>query len=222
MDKVTRLTVSTNHILFEEKGEPKRYRTEVLPLTSLTPYRHWGKPAHCWMGQFVRFITIWYEACRPGHSTSTIVQLQATGNQCGGTIRLGHDFGLNKFITILTLKTEKPGRTTGKDSFWQYNPNFRQIITNIDIMWTIGRTVISTTNETVCDYRWLTCQCVRWGVSGTAMRWCSTTTESWWLGEAKPSLPTAWTRLVSQSGCLPCGWMWTLFLAHQALWRSGT
>ena len=24
---------------FEEKGEPKRIRTEVLPLTSLTPYR---------------------------------------------------------------------------------------------------------------------------------------------------------------------------------------
>ena len=32
-------TVSTNHNLFEEKGEPKRYQTEVLPLTSLTPYR---------------------------------------------------------------------------------------------------------------------------------------------------------------------------------------
>ena len=32
-------TVSTNYKLFEEKGEPKRYRTEVLPLTSLTPYR---------------------------------------------------------------------------------------------------------------------------------------------------------------------------------------
>ena len=31
-------TVSTNHNLLEEKGEPKRYRTEVLPLTSLTPY----------------------------------------------------------------------------------------------------------------------------------------------------------------------------------------
>ena len=30
-------TVSTNHNLSEEKGEPKRYRTEVLPLTSLTP-----------------------------------------------------------------------------------------------------------------------------------------------------------------------------------------
>ena len=32
-------TVSTNHNLFEEKGEPKWYRTEVLPLTNLTPYR---------------------------------------------------------------------------------------------------------------------------------------------------------------------------------------
>ena len=32
-------TASTNHNLFEEKGEPKRYRTEVLLLTSLTPYR---------------------------------------------------------------------------------------------------------------------------------------------------------------------------------------
>ena len=32
-------TVSTDHNLFEEKGEPKRYRTEVLPLTSLKPYR---------------------------------------------------------------------------------------------------------------------------------------------------------------------------------------
>ena len=32
-------TVSTHHNLFEEKGEPKRYRTEVLPLTSLTTYR---------------------------------------------------------------------------------------------------------------------------------------------------------------------------------------
>ena len=30
MDRVTRL--STNHNLFEEKGEPKRYPTEVLPL----------------------------------------------------------------------------------------------------------------------------------------------------------------------------------------------
>ena len=32
-------TVPTNHNLFEEEGEPKRYRTVVLPLTSLTPYR---------------------------------------------------------------------------------------------------------------------------------------------------------------------------------------
>ena len=29
-----KVTVSTNHNLFEEKGEPKRYRTEVLPLSS--------------------------------------------------------------------------------------------------------------------------------------------------------------------------------------------
>ena len=32
-------TVYTNHNLFEERGEPKLYRTEVLPLTSLRPYR---------------------------------------------------------------------------------------------------------------------------------------------------------------------------------------
>ena len=39
-------TVSTNHnffsflfFFFEEKGKPKRYRTEVLPLTSLTSCR---------------------------------------------------------------------------------------------------------------------------------------------------------------------------------------
>ena len=39
VDKVTIKTLSTNHNLFEEKGEPKRYRPEILPLTSLTPYR---------------------------------------------------------------------------------------------------------------------------------------------------------------------------------------
>ena len=37
-------TVSTYHNHFEEEGEPKRYQTEVFPLTSLTPYR-WAKPA---------------------------------------------------------------------------------------------------------------------------------------------------------------------------------
>ena len=36
-DKVTRPYPQTT--TFEEKGEPKRYRTEVLPLTSLPPYR---------------------------------------------------------------------------------------------------------------------------------------------------------------------------------------
>jgi len=33
-------TVSTNQNLFEEKGEPKRYRTKVLPFSSLTPNYH--------------------------------------------------------------------------------------------------------------------------------------------------------------------------------------
>ena len=32
-------TVSTNHNLFEEKGESKQNRAEALLLTSLTPYR---------------------------------------------------------------------------------------------------------------------------------------------------------------------------------------
>ena len=36
-DKVTRPCPQTT--TFEEKEEPKRYRTEVLPLTSLPPYR---------------------------------------------------------------------------------------------------------------------------------------------------------------------------------------
>ena len=38
-DGQTHKTVSASHSLFEEKGEPKRYRTEVFSLTSLTPYR---------------------------------------------------------------------------------------------------------------------------------------------------------------------------------------
>ena len=31
-------TASTNHNLFEDKEELKRYQTKVLPLTNLTPY----------------------------------------------------------------------------------------------------------------------------------------------------------------------------------------
>ena len=41
-DKVTRPCPQIT--TFEEKGEPKRYRTEVLPLTSLSPYSQ-AKPA---------------------------------------------------------------------------------------------------------------------------------------------------------------------------------
>ena len=42
-DKVTRLCPQTT--IFEENGEPKRFRTEVPLLTNLTPYR-WAKPAY--------------------------------------------------------------------------------------------------------------------------------------------------------------------------------
>ena len=44
-DGLSHKAASTNDNLSEEKGELKRYRTEVLPLTSLTPYRQ-AKPAH--------------------------------------------------------------------------------------------------------------------------------------------------------------------------------
>ena len=39
-DKATRQCPQT--ITFEEKGEPKRIRTEVLPLTSLKPILNWA------------------------------------------------------------------------------------------------------------------------------------------------------------------------------------
>ena len=42
-DKVRRQCPQTT--TFEEKGEPKRIRTEIPLLTSITPYR-WAKPAH--------------------------------------------------------------------------------------------------------------------------------------------------------------------------------
>ena len=42
-DKVTRPCPQTT--TFEEKGEPKRYQTEVLPLTSLPPYSFYTNAA---------------------------------------------------------------------------------------------------------------------------------------------------------------------------------
>ena len=82
-DKVTRPCPQTT--TSEEKGEPKRYRTEVHPLTSLTPYRL-AKPANkvaivnvyviiissiantqisisllCFLYLFVEFMTTMYE-----------------------------------------------------------------------------------------------------------------------------------------------------------------
>ena len=48
-DGQTHKIVSTNHNLFEEKGEPKRYRTEVLPLTqpNALPLGQTGSPSCC-------------------------------------------------------------------------------------------------------------------------------------------------------------------------------
>ena len=42
IDGLSHRSVSTNHNLFEEKGEPKRHRTEVLLLTSLKPVLNWA------------------------------------------------------------------------------------------------------------------------------------------------------------------------------------
>ena len=61
VDKVTRQCPQTT-TFFEEKGEPKRYRTEVLLLTSLTPYRK-AKPAHKFYAQST--ITVISGRCVP-------------------------------------------------------------------------------------------------------------------------------------------------------------
>ena len=53
-DKVTNKTVPQT-TTFEEKGEPKRIRTEVLLLTSLTPYRY-AKPADIGRRRHGRFL----------------------------------------------------------------------------------------------------------------------------------------------------------------------
>ena len=60
-DEQSHKTVSTDHNLFEEKGEPKRYRTEVLPLTSLKPYRQ-AKPAHTFYNICI-LIVMYYAVC---------------------------------------------------------------------------------------------------------------------------------------------------------------
>ena len=54
-DRQSHKTVSTYYNLFEEKGEPKRYRTEVLPLTSLTPYRR-GQTGSLKLQVFIAFL----------------------------------------------------------------------------------------------------------------------------------------------------------------------
>ena len=62
--------MSTNHNLFEEKAEPKQYRTEVLPLTSLPPYR-WAKPALTGKGTWYGYILVTLDTDLPIRSDNT-------------------------------------------------------------------------------------------------------------------------------------------------------
>ena len=57
MDKVTRQYPQTTN-LFEDKGEPKRYRTEVLPLTSLNAIPLGQTGSRVWSGAEVDYIPI--------------------------------------------------------------------------------------------------------------------------------------------------------------------
>ena len=54
-DGLSHKAASTNDNLSEEKGELKRYRTEVLPLTILRPYCL-AKPAHTATTQTTTFL----------------------------------------------------------------------------------------------------------------------------------------------------------------------
>ena len=59
--------MSTNHNLFEEKGEPKRNRAEVLP-----PY-HWAEPARAIkFGSIVLFIRLFVQV------SEHVARMQAT------------------------------------------------------------------------------------------------------------------------------------------------
>ena len=77
-DKVTRPCPQTT--TFEEKGEPKRYRTEVLPLTSLTPY-HSAKPAHRPKGRWFvpNMSALHLRTSSPTSSSSSVILPQSSG-----------------------------------------------------------------------------------------------------------------------------------------------
>ena len=82
-------TVSTNHNLFEEKGEPKRYRTEVLPLTSLTLYTLGQTGSQVWPNFPRSFIPesryvhtcSHVHGCSRGHTEHTRVEADVQGSQ---------------------------------------------------------------------------------------------------------------------------------------------
>ena len=102
-------TVSINHNLFEEKGEPKRYRTEVLPLTSLTP-NHQAKPAHfceCWRyHQEVVLLLLFVFPAVNGPLTSQLRHITMCNTK--HAVKLCHF--LIKFDRIVSslIKTKKP------------------------------------------------------------------------------------------------------------------
>ena len=61
-------TASTNHNLFEEKGEPKRYRTEVLPL---------DQPNALPLGQTGSLLGPLFRLCYIGFSLSLRARVQS-------------------------------------------------------------------------------------------------------------------------------------------------
>ena len=65
-------TVSTNHNLFEEEREPKRYRTEVFPLT---------QPNALQLGQTGSQVVVFLLAREPRTPTSTFTQLLSSEDE---------------------------------------------------------------------------------------------------------------------------------------------
>ena len=82
--------VSTNHSLFEEKEEPKRYRTEVLPLMSLTP----SSRMYLWWS----LCTLYFHACQAAKVTvgdsgpccCTCVTRISSANYLPCSVAVGH------------------------------------------------------------------------------------------------------------------------------------
>ena len=88
-DKVARRLSPSTTTFFEERGEPKRNRTEVLLLTSLTPYCL-AKPAHG-------------SECLPWCLSSTEIERLIRDGEKGEVIRREGGGGGGDYIPIATL-----------------------------------------------------------------------------------------------------------------------